>query len=121
MADQKRGGLIQLTANGVLYDCKGEFTGNLGRPLRKAIVGADAVHGYMEEPQVAFIEGKITDRGNLDLDALVTMTDASIMLTLANGKVLALRDAWYAGDGSVTTNEGEISVRWEGKDAEEVS
>lgn len=117
----RRGGIIQFQVNGVLYDAKGNFTYNLGRGKREGIVGADAVHGYKETPQVAFIEGEVTDRGTLDLNALVSMTGATVTLTLANGKVVTLGDAWYAGDGTGNTEEGNIAVRFEGTNAEEIS
>ncbi len=121
MANQRRGGIIQLQCNGEMYDCKGAFTYNLGQAKRDAVVGSDAVHGFTEKPQVAFIEGAITDRGTLDLEALVTMTEATVTLLLANGKTVTLRDAWYAGEGTGNTEEGEIPVRWEGKSGEEVA
>src|SRR5574340_429631 len=117
---QRRGGVISLQVNGELYEAKGDFTYNLGRPMREAIIGADAVHGFKETPQVAFVEGEITDRGTLDLDKLVTLEDATVTLQLANGKVIVLRDAWFAGEGTGNTGEGNIGVRFEGKDAEEV-
>lgn len=117
---QRRGGLIQFQINGEIYDAKGEFTYNLGRPLRETIVGADGVHGYKETPQVPFIEGEITDRGNLNLAKLVSETGATVTLELANGKVVVLRDAWFAGEGTGNTEEGNIAVRFEGMNAEEV-
>lgn len=117
----RKGGIIQFQLNGVLQDAKGNFTYNLGRPKREPLVGADGVHGYKETPQVAFIEGEITDRGTLDLNGLVTMKDATVTLELANGKVIALRDAWYASEGTGNTEEGNIGVRFEGASAEEVS
>lgn len=120
MADQRRAGLIQLQVNGEIYDCKGSFTYGLGRPKREAIVGSDGVHGFKETPQAGFIEGAITDRGNLDVSALVSGEDLTVTLTLGNGKVVALGEAWYAGDGTASTEEGEIAVRWEGT-AEEIS
>lgn len=120
MANQRRAGKITLNVNGVLQDAKGSFTYNLGRSKRDAIVGADTVHGFAEKPQVGFIEGAITDRGNLDLAALVDTTDATVTLELANGKVIALKDAWFAGEGDATTEEAEIEVRFEGR-AEEVT
>lgn len=122
MADQRRGGSIQLQVNGEIQDAKGSFTYGLGSPKREAIVGADRVHGYKEMPQVAFIEGAITDRGTLDLAALATGKDLTVSLELANGKLIVLRDAWYAGDGTGSTEEGELPVRWEGAGpAEEVA
>lgn len=121
MSDQRRGGLIELMANGIRHDCKGNFTYNLGAPKREAVIGSDRVHGFMEKPQVPFIEGEITDRGDLDLHALVVLENATAVLKLANGKIIMLRDAWYAGEGTGNTDEGNIGVRFEGKQAEEVS
>jgi hypothetical protein len=117
---QRRGGIIQLQVNGELYDAKGNFTYNLGRPVREAIVGSDTVHGYKETPQVAFIEGEITDRGTLELDKLVTMDGATVTLELANGKVIVVHDAWYASEGTGNTEEGNIAVRFEGRSGEEI-
>jgi hypothetical protein len=117
---QRRGGLIQVQVNGELQDAKGSWTYNLGRPKREAIIGSDSVHGYKETPQVSFIEGEITDRGSLNLDALVQTTGATITLELANGKVIVLRDAWYAGEGTGNTEEGNVAVRFEGKSGEEI-
>lgn len=119
---QRRAGLIQVQINGVIYDAKGHYSYNLGLPKRTAIVGADRVHGFREEPQVAMIEGEITDRGNLDVAALVSTQDATVTLTLASGKMVTLHDAWFAGDGNVSTEEAQITVRFEGPGpADEVS
>lgn len=116
MAKQdRRGGIIYVKQDGVQYDAKGNFTYNLGRPKREAIVGADSVHGYKETPQVAFIEGEITDSRGLDLGKLVTGDGVTITLELANGKVISLSDAWYAAEGTGNTDEGNLPVRWESR------
>lgn len=117
---QRRAGLIQVQINGEVYDAKGNWTYNLGKPKREAIVGADGIHGFKETPQVAFIEGEITDRGNLDLAGLAEIEDATITLTLGSGKVVALADAWFAGDGTGNTEEANVAVRFEGSSAEEI-
>ena len=121
MADQRRvGGTIQVKVGGVVQSAKGEFTYNLGHKKRNPVLGVDRVHGYTEEVQVPRIEGVLTDSGTLDLKALVTGEDLMITLDLANGKTIALSDAWFAGEGDVTTGEGEIAVLWHGLDCEEV-
>lgn len=119
---QRRGGIIQLQIAGVLQDAKGSFSYNLGQPKKTAIEGSSAIHGYSEKPQVAFIEGEITDRGTLDLKALNLTTDVTVTLELANGKVIVLRDAWNAGEGTGNTEEGNIAVRFESStQGEEIS
>lgn len=115
----RRGGTLSLTVNGVRQDAKGNFSYNLGQPKREGIVGADGVHGYKESPQIPFVEGEITDRGDLDVAALVGTTDATVTLAVANGKTVVLRNAWFAGEGTVQTEEGNIAVRFEGLSASE--
>jgi hypothetical protein len=113
MSNQRRGGVIQVQVDGVVQDAKGNFSYNLGQVKRSPVIGVDKVHGFKEEPQVAYIEGEITDRGSMNLAALVNTTGASLTLALANGKVIALRDAWYAGEGKGNTDEGNVDFRFE--------
>ncbi|MFP3943815.1 MAG: phage tail tube protein [Alphaproteobacteria bacterium] len=116
----RRAGIIFLKINGRQHDARGNFTYNLGVPKREAIVGADGVHGHKEMPKAPFIEGEITDRGDLDVEALQRLDDVTVTLELANGKVILLRNAWYAADGDAQTEEANIQVRFEGLSAEEV-
>lgn len=121
MAGNKRiGGIISLKLNGDMYFAKGAFTYNIGRPKKEGVVGSDRVHGYKETPQIPFVEGEITDRAEMSLEALLDTVDATITLELANGKVIVLREAWYADEGTGNTEEGAIPVRFEGMSAEEV-
>lgn len=115
------GGIIAFKINGDIQFAKGNFTYNLGKPKREGVVGADAVHGYKETPQIPFIEGEITDRKELSLEDLVTMDEETVTLELANGKVITLSEAWYAGEGTGNTEEGNIACRFEGMSAEEVA
>lgn len=121
MAGKNRvGGLIALKIDGDLQKAKGAFTYNLGAPKRDAVIGADVVHGYKEAVQVPFIEGEITDHRGMSLEALLATDEATITMELANGKVIMLREAWYAGEGTGNTEEGNIAVRFEGISAEEI-
>ncbi len=121
MADSKRrAGILYLKMNGEQYDAKGNFSYNLGKPKREAIVGADGIHGYKEIPQVAFIEGELTDRSNLDLEKVLTLEGVTATLELSNGKVIVLRNSWYAGEGTVQTEESNIGFRMEAESGEEI-
>lgn len=120
MGNNRRAGLIFIKVNGLQYDAKGEFTHNLGAVKREGVVGADGVHGYKETPQVPYIEGKITDKRTLVLSDLLGMVDATVTLEEANGKTVVLQEAWYAGDGNVTSGEAEVDFRFEGMRGEEI-
>jgi hypothetical protein len=117
----RRAGIIQLQANGVSYDAKGSFSYNLGRPKREAIIGSSGVQGFKETPQQAFVEGEVTDSATLDLDDLTGLTGVTVTLQLANGKVIALNDAWFAAEGTGNTEEANIGIRFESESAEEIT
>lgn len=113
------GGIISVQANGVILNAKGSFKINLGAPKRKAVMGSDnRLHGYTEEPQPGFIEGEITDDGTLDRTAITNLTDATITVQEATGKVSVLRNAFYAGEGDFQTEESNLTFRFEGEGEE---
>ena len=117
---QRRAGIFYLKVDGKIYDAKGNFTYNLGKPKREAIVGADQIHGYKEMVTVPFIEGELTDSLGLSLDALNKITDSTVTISLANGKTVVLHHAWMASEMNVQTEEGNIAIRFEGLSADEV-
>jgi hypothetical protein len=114
------GGILSFEVNAVKYRAKGTWTYNLGEPVRTAIVGADGVHGFKEEPQVPFIEGAITDGRSMKILDLLRSEDITGTLHLRNGKVIVIRGAWSAGENTVDTEESEVAVRFEGMGAVEV-
>ena len=120
MANRRVGGLLFLKVNGELFQAKGEFTYSINATKRESIIGVDGIHGFSEMPKSVYVEGSITDSDELDLGALQEVRDATVTLELANGKIIVLREAFYASDGEVSTSEGEIAVRFEGLRGEEV-
>ena len=119
--NRRVGGTLFLKVNGEQLQAKGEFTYNVNPVKRESVVGADKVHGFKEEPKAMFIEGAITDSDELDLLALQSTRDATVILELANGKTITLSEAFYAADGDVTHTEGEIQFRFEGITGEEIA
>lgn len=114
MAKQnRRAGMIYVKVDGQQVDAKGSFSYNLGTSKREALIGSDTIHGYKETPQVAFIEGEVTDSPELNHRALAEQDNATVTLQLANGKTIVLSDAWFAADGNGNTDEANIGVRWE--------
>lgn len=122
MANQRRAGLLQLSVNGEVQDAAGSFDYNLGKPKRESVLNSNGVAvGYKETGQVSFIEGEIIDRGNLDLEALVVGVDLTVTIKLANGKTIALYEAVFTGDGTASSEDAKIKVRWEGTSAKEIA
>ncbi len=117
----RRAGILFLKIDGTMHDAKGNFSYDVAEETRESIVGADGVHGYKSMPRVKYIEGEITDSSTLDVKALAALDGVTATLELANGKVIVLRNAWAAGEtGKGQTEEGNITLRLEAKDGEEV-
>jgi hypothetical protein len=117
----KIAGVIEVQVNGEVYAAKGDFTYNLGVHKREGIMGADGrLHGFKETPQIAHLEGKLTDRNSFDVKALLNLQNATVTVRLANSKAVVFRSAYFAGEGNVTTGEAEIDFRIESESAEEV-
>jgi hypothetical protein len=112
MANRVRGGLLAVKVDGVSYSGVGNFTFNIGKPLRAPLLGSTGVDGYSETPQAAFIAGEFRDGENVDLEALVGTSDATVTLELANGKTFVLANAWFEGDGTGNSQEGNFAVRF---------
>lgn len=120
MAGNKRAGILYFKRNGTVLDAKGNFTYNLGRVKREAIIGADRVHGFKEMPQAPRIEGEITDKGDLSVADILNSEDETITLELRNGKTVVLKEAFYSGDGDIGTEEANIQVIFHGMSCEEI-
>lgn len=115
-------GVCFLKVDGEQVPLKGSFAYGLGAPSREGLLGPDGIHGFKEMPTVPFIEGQITNTYAIDLVALSAVTDATLTLELANGKVVALRNSWITNPDGLKgdTEEGAVDVRFEGLSAEEV-
>lgn len=115
-------GVCFLKIDGAQLPLKGSFSYSLGRPTREGVVGPDEVHGFKEMPTVPYIEGPITNTSVVDLDAISKVTDATVTLELANGKVIVLRNAWVTNPDGLKgdSEEGTVDLRLEGKSADEV-
>jgi tricorn protease-like protein len=120
MADNRRAGTISIAVNGEVLDAKGEFTYNLGTPIREPIVGADRIHGFKETPGTPMLKGQVTDRRGLDVRKLANITDATITLVSGTGKTIVFRQAWSGGGFDISTSESAIDVTFYALDAQEV-
>ena len=113
------GGTLSFKRNGVLLNAKGDFTYNLGSAKRETLMGSNSKpQGFAEKGQAPFLEGALTLTADFDVKDFLNADGDTWTLDLANGSVFVLRDGWYTGEGTMTTAEGELGVRIEGKDAE---
>ena len=101
---------------------KGEMTWGFQVFSKKGVVGRDGRHhGHVVEPKVSFIKGKFTYDGGVTIRELEAVTDATVSVTLADGRQLVLRGAYVAGDIVPGGDEAEVELTWEGEAGEELA
>ena len=113
-------GIAYLKVNGAQYPLRGNFTVSPSRVERNGIAGQDGVHGYSEMPRVPYISGDVTLDPALSREALEAVRDATVTAELANGRVYVLRDAWCRSALELNTGDGQVNVRFEGFDCDEL-
>lgn len=118
--ENRRSGTLYVDVDGTQLEVIGDWTYNINPVKRETLLGADKIHGYKETPKENFIEGEARDSMETNLAALQGVTNSTTRLQLANGKNIILRNAWYAADGDVGTEEANIQIRYEGLSGEEV-
>lgn len=121
MADPNRiAGFAFVTIDGRSYSIAGEGTYRPSTAKRETLTGQDGVHGYSEMPTAGKISWKGRDSGSVSIAALNDAVNATVVLQLANGKVIVARNAWRTGDPcEVNSEDGTFAVDFESADVTE--
>lgn len=109
-------GTAFLSVNGITYQLEGALTYSPVKVMRETLKGQDGVHGYKEMPEPGKIGGSIRDSGGLTVADFNAMTDATIVLQLANGKTVTGSNMWTVDAIEVDTVDAKFEVKWEGRD-----
>lgn len=99
---------------------RGSWRINVDAFTREGIAGLDGVHGYKETPMVPYMVGNFSLTDGTSVDDIAAITDATITTELANGSVYLLRNAWSAESREIDADEGQIEVRFEGLEGDEL-
>jgi hypothetical protein len=121
MADTSRrlAGVAYITVDGTTYMLAADLTYSPSKVSRETMTGMDGVHGYSEKPKAGFISGTFRDAGSLSVAAFNDMTNVTVTVELANGKVVTARNAWTTDAQEVKAAEGTFDVKFESAQVEE--
>ena len=114
-------GTASVVANGVNYMLVGDLAYDPSTVKRETKTGQDGVHGYSEMPKPGKITGTFRDSGSLTVADFNAMTNATVVLSLANGKTVIGRNMWTIDAQEVKTAEGTVEVSWEDPSVTEVT
>lgn len=118
---QRFAGVAFISVDGTQYALRGNLTVSPSPFERTMIAGQDGVHGYQELPRVPYIEADVSAIPGLSLEDLMLQTDSTVIAQLANGFEYVLHNAVVKGGFEENTRDGQLRVRWEGLNCEEIS
>jgi hypothetical protein len=100
---------------------RGNLTVSPSPVERTMIAGQDGVHGYQELPRVPYIEGDFSTIPQMALEDLLTQTDVTVIAQCANQWEYVLHNATIKGGFEANTRDGQVRLRWEGLNCEEIA
>ena len=117
---QRIGGTLNLTADGIQLAARGNFTVMPSRVKRDGVAGQDTVHGYTEMPVVPSIKGDITTVPGTSLLELEAIVNATIQVSLGNGRTYVLTQGWTTSAFEINTTDGRFGIEFQGITCEEI-
>lgn len=121
MSNSRVAGRIFFKVDGQQYSVGASVTYNLGLPKRESGSDSSFEHYYKEKPQVPYVSGELLDRNSVDVAKFLALDEVTVTLEIANGKTIAFRDGWQAGEGEINAEEGMIGFKFEARSAEEIN
>lgn len=107
-------GTGSVTVDGTTYMVEGDVKYKVSTKSRETKTGYDGVHGYTEKYVAGLISMRFRDSGGLTVADFNAMTDVTVVLTLANGKVVTGKGMWTTEDQEVDAMEATFDVKFEG-------
>jgi hypothetical protein len=114
MSNNRIGGTLSLSYDGNTLEARGNFTVTGPSVKRDGVAGLDSVHGYVEVPIVPTIKGDISIGNQLSIVQLEAVTNATVLISLANGISYMLSNAWVTSAFSIDGHEGKVGIEFQG-------
>jgi hypothetical protein len=119
MASNLIAGIAQVTVDGATYQLEGSAKYSPSSVKREAMVGQDGFHGWKETPVTGSISMSIRDAGDMTVGSFNTMRNATVVLSLANGKIVVGRNMGTTDVQEVDTEDAKFDVKFEGPQVSE--
>jgi Phage tail tube protein len=112
-------GTAYVTVDGQSYLLEGSIKWVPSTVKRETVTGMDGVHGYKETPIPGSISGSFRDTADISAADFNKMTNVTVQVELANGKMVVGRNMWTVDSQEVDSAEATVEVKWEGPLVEE--
>lgn len=111
--NRRLAGITSATVNGSAFSVT-EFAWDPGSVARETMTSLSGVDGYSEKPVAPYISGKFRDGSNVSVTGFTQLTNATVVLQLANGKQIVGHNLWYIDRAGVSGTDANFDFKFEG-------
>lgn len=119
MASNLIAGTAQVTVDGTTYQLEGGLKYSPSSVKRESMMGMDGFHGWKETPVTGHITMSLRDAGGLAVADFNSMRNATVVATLANGKIVVGRNMGAVETQEVDSEDAKFEVKFEGPQVSE--
>ena len=111
--NRRLAGITAFSVNGSAFPVI-EFTWDPAISENETMTSLSGVDGYAQKPVAPFISGKFRDSAAVSVTGFTTLNNATVVVTLANGKQVVGHNLWYVGRPGVSGADAGFDFRFEG-------
>lgn len=111
--NRRLAGITSFTVNGTAFPVT-EFTWDPGYVENETMTSLSGVDGYKSMPVAPYISGKFRDSQSVNVTAFTLLSNATVVVQLANGKQVVGHNLWYVGRSGVSGADATFDFRFDG-------
>jgi hypothetical protein len=111
--NRRLAGLTSFTVGGSAFNVI-EFSWDPGTVENETMTSLSGVDGYSQKPVAPYISGKFRDAQSVNVTAFTNLSNATVVVQLANGKTVTGHNLWYVGRPGVSGADAAFDFRFEG-------
>lgn len=112
-------GTAQVTVDGTTRQLEGGAKYSPSTVKREALMGMDGFHGWKETPVPGSITLSLRDAGDMSVADFNAIRNATVVLSLANGKIVTGRNMGTTDAQEVDAEDAKFEVKFEGPQVSE--
>ena len=111
--NRRLAGITAFSVNGSAFPVI-EFTWDPANMENETMTSLSGVDGFSQKPVAPFVSGKFRDSAAVNVTGFTGLTNATLVLLLANGKQIVGHNLWYVGRPGVSGADAGFDFRFEG-------
>lgn len=106
-------GITAFSVNGTAFPVT-EFVWDPAVVENETMFSLSGADGFNQKPVAPFISGKFRDSSAVSVTSFTNMTNATVVVQLANGKQIQGHNLWYTGRPGVSGADATFDFKFEG-------